>query len=199
MNTTAKALEKALYATIEQAGPPDRDWFANFHYYLKEHTRRDMFIEQFSFSVPTKAAITQIAAFVGGCMLDIGAGTGIWSKLISMHGVHVHAIDNCQWKGTVSFEFGKWYPVERITGIKAVRKYRSDALMLCWPPYATSMATGVLKAFTGSRLVYIGEGSGGCTGDEAFHRMLETEWKEVDTISIPQWPGIHDYVMLYRR
>ena len=61
------------------------------------------------------------------------------------------------------------------------------------------MATDVLAAFRGDRFVYVGEGYGGCTGDDVFHELLEEEWTEMKTIEIPQWPCIHDQMTVYGR
>lgn len=33
-----------------------------------------------------------------------------------------------------------------------------------------------LKYYRGNRFIYVGEGSGGCTGDGKFHDLLEDRW-----------------------
>ena len=42
------------------------------------------------------------------------------------------------------------------------------------------MAARCLEHYTGQRLIYIGEGDGGCTADDQFHQMLEEHWEEVE-------------------
>jgi len=49
-------------------------------------------------------------------------------------------------------------------------------LLLCWPELDSSFAADALKAFRGSRLVYIGEGRGGATARKDFFDLLAKEW-----------------------
>lgn len=66
----------------------------------------------------------------------------------------------------------------------------------------------------GRRVVYIGEGPGGCTAGPEFHALIgqgcdhwsdepcecpEPRWREVDDVSIPQWDGMHDHVWVFER
>lgn len=71
--------------------------------------------------------------------------------------------------------------------------------MLCWPSYDDPMGFNTLSTFTGNKLIYIGEGDGGCTGDDKFHDLLREEWKEVKEIDIRQWIGIHDAMFFFER
>lgn len=48
-------------------------------------------------------------------------------------------------------------------------------------------------------MLLIGEGNGGCNADDELFQRLADEWEEIGDFSIPQWPGIHDYIALYRR
>lgn len=56
-----------------------------------------------------------------------------------------------------------------------------------------------LMNYRGDTLVYIGEGGGGCTGDDLFHEILGEEWHVEDFYEIPQWYGIHDDLYVYKR
>lgn len=70
---------------------------------------------------------------------------------------------------------------------------------MVWPPYATSMAFDTLNNFKGNLLIYVGEGYGGCTGDDAFHEKLEEEWDLSEEVEIPQWAGINDSLQILCR
>src|SRR5262249_778993 len=72
-------------------------------------------------------------------------------------------------------------------------------LMLCWPPYEDHMAALALERYRGTRVIYIGEGAGGCTGNDAFHAALAEQWDLVTSHEIPQWQGLHDEVDVYAR
>jgi hypothetical protein len=61
------------------------------------------------------------------------------------------------------------------------------------------MASRALAAFRGEYVAYVGEGDGGCTADDRFHRVLAERWSEVETVPIPQWYGLHDRLEIYRR
>jgi hypothetical protein len=71
--------------------------------------------------------------------------------------------------------------------------------MLSWPPYDEPMASDCLTYYQGRHVIYIGEGSGGCTGDERFHDTLYDEFEEIEDVRLPQWNGIHDYLSVWRR
>ena len=67
-------------------------------------------------------------------------------------------------------------------------------------PFDTSFASDCLKNYKGNDLIYIGEGSGGCTGDEQFFELLDAEWDGVDNdVNIPKYEGLHDYLYYFRR
>lgn len=78
-------------------------------------------------------------------------------------------------------------------------KYHQHTLLLCWSPYGEPFAFECLQAFQGTQLVYVGEGPGGCTGDDRFHEELSQAWTCEGNLVIPQWFGIHDSVFLYDR
>lgn len=61
------------------------------------------------------------------------------------------------------------------------------------------MAYDYLCQYKGDTVIYIGEGRGGCTGDDSFHEKLKFEYKLVDVYWIPQHFGIHDQLYIYKR
>ena len=71
--------------------------------------------------------------------------------------------------------------------------------MMSWPPYDNPMAYESLKAFRGNKIIYIGEGSGGCTGCDKFHNELNNNWNAMGTVGIPSFDGIYDQLYLYGR
>jgi len=134
----------------------------------------------------------------------MGCGTGYWAKLLRDVGAEVQAVDsNPPLEGD-----NHWH--RREVGI--LRYFgdvsRGDAatfsvpskytLMLCWPPDG-GMALHALERYGGARVIYIGEGKGGCTGDNGFHAALAEQWKLSASYEIPQWPGMHDDVCVYVR
>ena len=54
-------------------------------------------------------------------------------------------------------------------------------------------------AYNGKRVIYIGDGRGGATGDDRMHQILDTHWTEVDSRQPVLWWGQHDLVTVYER
>jgi hypothetical protein len=47
------------------------------------------------------------------------------------------------------------------------------------------MAQQALARYGGARVIYIGEGESGCTGDDDFHAALAEQWKLASSCEIP--------------
>lgn len=130
--------------------------------------------------------------------LEIGAGGGFWAKLLKDKGSNVIPTDNFSWikRGTGKICHTR---VVSLDVVSAVRHHReADVLMTIWP-YMDEMAESALREFAGNRLIYIGEGEGGCTATDGFFDLLYKEWREVADYDIPQWEGINDRVHMYIR
>jgi hypothetical protein len=183
---------------------------------LDAYKRRRELCAAFSFAIPTDEALDAIAAL--GPVVEIGAGTGYWAKLLRWRGVDVAAYD------LLGEDHRHWFPEGCVAdvlkgGVEKVIDHADRTLLLVWPPMS-SMATEAIRAYRaagGRRLVYVGEGSGGCTADADFFSLVgegycwecesddETceerhpapEWRKVQTIEIPQWSGIHDHLTIY--
>ena len=68
---------------------------------------------------------------------------------------------------------------------------------MCWPPDKQDIAVKALSAFTGNRLVYLGDAS--FTADADFHKLLASDWVLHGALPLPSWPGLDDHVRLYSR
>jgi len=106
-------------------------------------------------------------------ILEIGSGTGLWSALLKTVGAcNVHAIDE-------RIPLNGFCSVEDCGHMDAIERYgygeesleRCETLFVCWPPMS-SMAAEAVEKFRGKRVVYIGEGPYGCTGDLELHELL---------------------------
>jgi hypothetical protein len=153
--------------------------------------------QRYSWAVPTPVVTAQIKEFTPQGICEIGAGSGYWLGLLKDMGIDTVGYDD-QSSHLEDRHRGRWHPLIK-GGAEKAGHHKNKALFLCWPPYNTPMAHEALKAYRGDRLVYIGEGYGGCTGDDDFHDLLEKEWEVEYYPVIPQWPGIHDSLHLCRR
>jgi hypothetical protein len=159
--------------------------------------RRRDFVQEFAWAVPSDEAIK---AIIGqGPVVEIGAGNGYWASLIAQVGGDIVATDI----GSEQFKFTKqWHPTEKLGALSAVEKYGANrALLSVWPCYQQHWATEALLAYQGDTFIYVGESSWGCTGDAELHaiREDETKWKETLCLRLPQWDGIHDELIVYKR
>jgi hypothetical protein len=163
---------------------------------------RNIFRENFSFAIPSDEAISAIKDFsCGNTILEIGSGIGLWAKLLHEKSVDIIATDpeEKKWK---HFQSERWFNVECLDAIKAIEKYKPKVLMTVWPSYSELWTGQALQYFCrngGKKVIYIGEDSSGCTGNDLFHRILEKCFEKISTIYIPQWEGIHDSVFLMER
>ena len=134
-------------------------------------------------------------------IIEVGAGRAYWAAELSKRGVDVIATDY------VPHGENKFAPQEPYMEIgiadaaDAAASHPDRALMMVWP-YMDDMAFRALEAYEGDTLIFVGEGEGGCTAsDEFFEKIYEMEengWT-MKYHSIPQWDGIHDYLLIARK
>jgi hypothetical protein len=167
--------------------------------------RRRELVSMYSWSVPDPPTVDFVVEHSKGRIVDPIAGTGYWTYLLAQSGVDCVAYDkdppqpsnesNLWHKYSSTFGFVRQGDaVDAVTVVSP-----SKTLFLSWPPYDELVAYEVLHAYRGERLIYIGEGNGGCTADETFFAELEAGWTEVASHTIAQWSGIHDFVMVFDR
>lgn len=162
---------------------------------VKAISARHELVLSHSWAVPCEEALDAIAKWSPNGVVEIGAGTGYWAGLLRDRGVDVVAYDVEPYVSSQAK--AQWSDVLKGNHMY-VMKHPDRSLLLCWPPYATPMAANTLRRYRGDTVLYIGEGSSGCNGDEEFHEMLE-DWEQVEYISLPQWPGIRDGLHVYRK
>lgn len=158
---------------------------------------RGTLTQKYGFAIPNQQALDFIASW--SPIVEIGAGTGYWAHLLQEMEVDITAYDNFSGFGENQYGFGPvWMNV--LKGNSASAKHHPDrTLFLCWPDYQSMFAANCLKYYRGNRLIYIGEGMGGCTGSDHFHKKLKDEWECVESIRIPTWPGLHDFLAAFER
>jgi len=153
-------------------------------------------VHKYSWAIPNEEAINAIVAHSPNGVVEIGAGRGYWAYLLDQVGCLVVAYDvKCHDENHYN---DNWFPV--LFGEEVMAKHYPDrTLFLCWPPCAQLMALNALLSYTGNTVVYVGEGAGGCTGDDDFHSLLNAGWTLLSQVSIPQWSCIHDDLRIFGR
>lgn len=155
----------------------------------------------YAYAIPNRKAIETLVAW--SPIVELGAGTGYWAKLIHDAGGRITAFDKHPPPDIVNpYKFiRRHFPVNE-GGEEILQSYREieqHTLFLCWPPHGTSFAWEAIRSFRGRRLAYIGSGPGGCTADDDFHQELERGWRLENRLEIPQWPEMGDALFLYCR
>lgn len=184
-------------------------------------------VHRYAWAVPSEEALQFLVKM--SPLVEIGAGSGYWAKMIADRGGDILAYD--------IFEEGwdfeqQWFDV-REGGAEKAKEHSDRTLFLCWPPYDHPMAAEVLQAYEGQLVVFVGEGNGGCCGGAGMWELLEggsyccvprcwcdddeecdcddevknykplTQVYEHDGrfeyIHLPQWDGIHDGLEVFRR
>jgi hypothetical protein len=182
--TTVPLIE---YRALAEQTCSDGEW----HY-----AERRILIARFAWAIPCEKALLTIEDYAP--IIEIGAGSGYWAFLLRQMGVDVVAYDHKPGGNRGAWHTHRWSPVLVGSAGKA-RLHPDRALFLCWPPYKSSFAYDALCLYQGRTILYVGEGRGGCTADDAFHGELAKNWDEVETVDLPQWPGVHDYLNVWRK
>lgn len=187
-------------------GERRRDPFEEFgleegHRVLVERMRsREESRRRWAWGVPNEAVLDAIAEW--GPVVEVGAGTGYWARLLSDRGVDVVACDvrppphpENGYHGDDAVPF---FDV-RAVGPEFAASHRDRTLLICWPPYDDPLAADAVEAHGGERLVYVGEGEGGCTADDRFFHVLDRDFRLVREMRVPRWDWVRDGAFFYCR
>jgi len=159
-------------------------------------TRR-MAVDKWSWAIPDEKALKAIQKYAP--ILEIGAGRGYWAALLRARGVDVKAYDSHPVPNHYHRTGGEAYTAVHRGRPRCAERFAGHALFLCWPVYAEPMAAECLRRYKGDTVIYVGEGYGGCTGDDNFHSMLSDQFEEIEVIHIPQWKCVYDNLTIWKR
>lgn len=188
---------------------------------------RDALIARYGFAIPDDDALDAIVAASPHGIVEIGAGTGYWARLLHdrMPG-GIRAFDTDPPPSVTSAWFAgsmPWFEVRH--GDETVADQAAPStLLLVWPTRNETWGMDAAQrhhAAGGTTLVFVGEGPGGHTGDDGLHATLgelsvcapcrygvvsspciceiNPRWRRVHEIMIPTWPGFGDSVRIYER
>lgn len=157
--------------------PLESLWRAT-HGHLREG-ERDELVARFAFAIPTGEAARFVASCSPAGVLELGAGTGYWAHILAQFGVDVVAYDIDPPPSATNKWFAgaePWHPVH-VGDETAVSRHPERTLLLVWPTRDREWPARAVRLFHaagGRRLIYVGEGPGGRSGDDAFHALLGT-------------------------
>lgn len=160
---------------------------------------------KYSWAIPNEEALRTICEF--SMIVEMGAGTGYWAKLLQNRGCHIACFDECPPGGsgvtTKAPIINVWHPGPGcFTSVAGgdpsfLDWYSASTLFLCWPPSANGMALECLKYWEGEFLIYVGNPN--LTANKKFFNKLEKDFVLAHTVQIPNWVGIEDQMSVWRK
>ena len=187
-------------------------------------TDRDVLVRQFGLAVPDERVLRLIERHAPRGVLELGAGTGYWARLLHDRGIDVVAYDIAPPPSAENRWFAgqpTWHPV-RSGDEHVVADHPERTLLLVWPTrnedWAATAADMHLRN-GGQRLIYVGEPPGGRTGDLRLHAVLglvgrclacaydldsvpctcsvSERWRLVAEVELPRWQGHDDQLFVF--
>lgn len=188
------------------------------------HPDRDELTRRYAFGIPTEASLLSIATFSPTGVVELGAGTGYWARLLHDKGVDVVAYDLRPPPDNLFFPGSEtWFPVS--SGDESVvERHAQRTLLLVWPTWNEVWPGEAVRRYHaagGLRVVFLGGGPGSGTGDSALHAILgdygaclpctlgvvdapclcgaTPQWHLTLRTEVPSWDEIPDMCSVYGR
>jgi hypothetical protein len=176
--------------------------FASGHEAIRHHLdrlnelieERWNFIQEYGFAVPSGEALTLLAAHAP--LLEVGAGCGSWAKLLADRGVDIIATD-LKSEAPYGFQHSRWYPVQRLGAVAAVRRFPERNVFCSWPSLGGRWLKRAAQAMhPGRTLIVVREEA---TADEYTWNYVESAFRHVISLGLCNWQSLHDYVEVWRK
>ena len=176
---------------------------------LSSFRARENLIHKFAFAIPNEESFKVFKKHQP--LLEVGAGTGYWAYEIANRDIDIIATDICFFNKKYNFshiwsdEFGRSklrsakFIFAKMSAEDAIQKYPNHTLFMCWPCYCEAWSGEALKKYKGNHFILISEGQSGCCGGEELWEEIDKNWLEIETVAIPKFEGIHDFIAVYKR
>ena len=192
----------------------------------RDHPTRQRLVRRYAYGIPTDTVLDAVIAVSPAGVVELGAGTGYWARLLHDRGVDVVAYDVAPPEsGANRFvdTTAAWFPVRR-GDADVVADHADRALLVVWPTWNETWAGDAAARFHaagGHTLIYVGEGPGGRTGDATLHARLGLHgpclqcslgvtdapcvcgitclWEPTRNLALPRWADAADCCGIYHR
>lgn len=156
---------------------------------------RRLYQREFGFVNVTPEFIQDVVKTCPEPMLEIGAGTGHFAEALRLAGADIIATNPKE--AEYRFQVGKHGFVLPYDGLEARKLFPNRKLLIfAWPCYGLNWATEVLKTRP-ERVIYVGEGHGGCTANDDFHNYLDEHYVESYQFNYAEREGLWDRATLW--
>ena len=164
-------------------------WEAVVNNYEKSQRVRAEHIPIYGFPIVTVQVFKiLVPLLLGKKVIDVCSGAAYLAAKLKSVGVDCTAMDNFSTKyammdGAHCFErFAHCDVVKADAATQDLSRY--DVVIMSWPDYDEPFAATIAGNMrVNQQLLYQGEGWGGCTGDETFHKTLSEKFMEDEELS----------------
>jgi hypothetical protein len=162
---------------------------------MHRFNERERYISELGFSIPCQ----EVLDFLAGCqpILEIGAGTGFWSRLLANRGVDVIATDTglSGKRGYYGFVVGSLHPTIQLQGKTAVRRFPDRNVFCSWPTLNHTWFRQAVRAMRiGRMLIVVREDA---VAEDSAWDYIERAFVQVANIEIPCFENLHDHVEIW--
>jgi hypothetical protein len=177
----------------------EHGWRGSIAHSAEDRHLRDEFRFRFSFAILDSATVERLSHFAP--LVEIGSGMGYWAWELRKAGVDIIATDPMG-RGRYR-KSGHWHEpwtaIEQLEAVAALRKYPARTLLSVWPDRGRTWPSWALRSDRGKRVLYVGEGPGGRTGNYEFHKILHEHFICSGVFPIPHFYGQHDFLWVWER
>lgn len=187
--------------TLESAYHKDVESYNDSMDVRRNYRDRLNYIEKYGFAYMNRKTLTDLKKYISNrkC-LEVCAGTGYLSMLLTCRGISITATDNGIFEDTrmPSWSRHHYFKMERVDAVKAIDNHpEAEVVIMSWPDYQSRIAHDVLQRCIelGKELIYIGEWRSGCTADDSFFDLI-VEQCDCSLISdnYESFAGIYDTI-----
>lgn len=190
--------------------PPQRNLLQSKTCNVYDYDLRRKLSKTYCFAMPSNEVIETIKKeCTTEYLLELGSGTGYWAAILENHGQKVIATDiskpydHNSSDNKVNFYWqyaGYFKKTEQISGQDAVVKYPNYDVLMVWPSEHGQWPWYALRRIQPGRKVFvISEGIGGCCGCDRMFSCLKNHYTSLQTVEMPHWPFIYDYMEIFER
>jgi len=152
----------------------------------------------YSEAIPTLEALQALAGLAP--LVEIGAGTGYWARLLTDLGTDIVASDCVPSEiNSWTARSQPWMAMEVCDALDAIRLHPDRTLFSCCPPRPGYM-TNALQAYQGDALALITDGPvNGERSADPLYGALEADWELAKQVELPRWPMRFNSLMIWQR
>jgi len=152
----------------------------------------DELVRAYSEAIPTAAALSPLADLAP--MVEVGAGSGYWARLLKDLGADIVAYDVAvPERNDWTAKLPGWTELQEGDAVEAVRRHPTRTLF--------GYMDDVLPVYGGLTLALTFDGRF-CPGEDLpdpLYDGLERDWIRERKLDLPHWPGRYDQLMVWRR